>query len=165
VLDEIDEHGLCPLQVVDHDHLGLLGGTGFQEPPKGELRLGRGSADDGVGLDPDRDEQLDERPVRNPLAVRKATATSDQGTIRDVLDELTDEARLPNTGHSDDGEQLARSVTERLFERVVEAPPLTLSADHGRIETLSGVELERAYSEEVSMVADHFDVRRIADEP
>ena len=33
----------------------------------------------GVRLDADRDQDLDERPVRDPLAVREAPATQDVG--------------------------------------------------------------------------------------
>ena len=41
VLDEVDEHRLGPLQVVDHDDLRSLGGAGFEQPAKRELRLGQ----------------------------------------------------------------------------------------------------------------------------
>jgi hypothetical protein len=41
MLDEVDEDGLGPLQVVDHDHLGLLHSPGLEQAPERELRLGR----------------------------------------------------------------------------------------------------------------------------
>ena len=81
VLDEVDEDGLGPLQVVDDDDLRSLRGAGLEQPPEGELRLGRRRADHGVGLDADRDQDLDERPVGDPLAVREAAATEDVGRV------------------------------------------------------------------------------------
>ena len=54
----------------------------LEEPPKGELRLRRRRADDRLGLDADRDQDLDERPVRDPLAVREAPSAQDVGRRR-----------------------------------------------------------------------------------
>ena len=74
VLDEVDEDGLGPLQVVDDDDLRSLGGARLEQPAERELRLGRRAADDRVGLDADRDQDLDERPVRDPLAIARGSA-------------------------------------------------------------------------------------------
>ncbi len=41
MLDEVDEDGLGPLQIVDDDHLRSLGGAGLEQSAEGELRLGR----------------------------------------------------------------------------------------------------------------------------
>jgi hypothetical protein len=41
VLHEVDEDGLRPLQVVDHNDLWPLGGAGLEQPPESELGLGR----------------------------------------------------------------------------------------------------------------------------
>ncbi len=77
MLDEIDEDGLRPLQVVDDDDLRSLCGPCFEQPAERELRLGRRGADDRVGLDADRDQDLDEWPVGDPLAIGEAAAAQD----------------------------------------------------------------------------------------
>ena len=100
VLDEIDEHRLGPLQVVDHDDLRALGRPRLEQPAEGELRLGRRGADDRIRLDPDRDQDLDERPVRDPLAVAKAATAKDVGRVADAIEEVGDEARLPDAGRA-----------------------------------------------------------------
>ena len=53
---------------------------------------------------------------------------------RDVVDELTDEPRLPDARRSENREELAGPVADRLLERVVQSAPLTLAADHRRVE-------------------------------
>ena len=72
VLDEVDEDRLGPLQIVDNDDLRAVGCPRFEEPTEGELGLRRGGPDDRVGLDADRDQDLHQRPVGDPLAVREA---------------------------------------------------------------------------------------------
>jgi len=91
VLDEVDEHRLGPLQVVDHDDLWALRGMGFEQPTKRELCLGWRRADDRIRVAADRDEDLDERPVRDPLAVREAAAAKDIGRVPDAIEEVGDE--------------------------------------------------------------------------
>ena len=61
------------------DDLRPLRGAGLEQPAEGELRLGRRRADHRVGLDADRDQDLDERPVGDPLAVREAATAQDVG--------------------------------------------------------------------------------------
>ena len=96
VLHEIDEDRLRPLEIVDHDDLRAFGRARLEEPPEGELRLRRRRADDRVGLDADRDQDLDERPVRDALAVREAPPTKDVGRAAHALEEVRNEARLPD---------------------------------------------------------------------
>ena len=92
MLDEVDEDGLGPLQVVDHDDLRPIGCTGFEEAPKRELGLGRGRADDRVRLDADRDQRFYERPVGDALAVREAASTQDVSRVSHAFEEVGDEA-------------------------------------------------------------------------
>ena len=113
VLDEVDEDGLGPLQVVDDDDLRPLHSPGFEQPPERELRLGRRRADDGVRLDADRDQDLDERPVGDPLAVREAAAAEDVGRVADALEEVRDEARLADPGRAEQREEPARAGRRR----------------------------------------------------
>ena len=125
MLHEVDEDGLGPLQVVDDDHLRPLHGPGFEQPPERELRLGRRRADHGVGLDADRDQDLDERPVGDPLAVREAAAAQDVRRVADALEEVGDEARLADPRGAEEREEPARAVGDRVL--VVAPQPLALS--------------------------------------
>ena len=100
VLDEVDEDGLGPLQVVDDDHLRALDGPCLEEAAERELRLGRRRADHGVGLGTDGDEDLDEWPVRDPLAVRETAAAEDIGRVADALEEVGDEPGLADPGRA-----------------------------------------------------------------
>ena len=79
VLDEIDEDGLGPLEIVDHDDLRSLGGAALEQPAKGDARLLGHGGNDALGIDPERNEHLDERPVGDSLAVREAAAAKDVG--------------------------------------------------------------------------------------
>ena len=134
VLDEIDEHRLGPLQVVDHDDLRPFGRARLEQPPKGELRLRRRRADDRVGLDADRDQDLDERPVGDALAVREAPPAEDVGGVAHALEEVRDEARLPDPGGPEQREEPARAVGHGIL--VVAPQPLALAfaADERRLE-------------------------------
>ena len=66
-------------------------------------------ADHGVGLDPDRDQDLDERPVRDPLAVREAAAAQDVCRVADALEEVGDEARLSDSRGAEQRDEPARA--------------------------------------------------------
>ena len=79
MLDEIDEDGLGPLEIVDHDDLRSLGGAALEQPAKGDARLLGHGGNDALGIDPERNEHLDERPVGDSLAVREAAAAKDVG--------------------------------------------------------------------------------------
>ena len=125
MLDEVDEDGLGPLQVVDDDHLGPLHSPGLEQAPEGELRLGRRRPDDGVGLDADRDQDLDERPVGDPFAVGEAAAAEDVRRVAYPLEEVGDEPRLADPGRAEEREEPARAVRDRVL--VVAPEPLALS--------------------------------------
>ncbi len=64
--------GCRPLQVVDDDDLRSLDRARLEQLAKRHPRLGGGRADDVLRLDPERHQHLDERPVRDLLAVREA---------------------------------------------------------------------------------------------
>jgi hypothetical protein len=59
-------------------------------------------------------QQLQHRPVADPLAVGEAAAAHD-GRI-EISQELVHEPRLAHPGRSQDGEQLAGAVCDRLLE-------------------------------------------------
>ncbi len=125
MLDEVDEDGLGPLQVVDDDHLRPLHSPGLEQAPEGELRLGRRRPDDGVGLDADRDQDLDERPVGDPFAVGEAAAAEDVRRVAYPLEEVRDEPRLADPGRAEQREEPTRAVRDRVL--VVAPEPLALS--------------------------------------
>ena len=134
VLDEVDEDGLGPLQVVDDDDLGPLRRPGLEQPPEGELRLGRRRPDDGVGLDADRDQDLDERPVGDPLAVGEAAAAEDVRRVAYPLEEVRDEARLADPGRAEEREEPARAVRDSVLVVAPEPLPLSLASDERCLE-------------------------------
>ena len=134
MLDEVDEHRLGPLEIIDHDDLGTFSRPRLEEPPEGELRLRRRRADDRLGIDPDRDQDLDERPVRDPLAVREAPSAQDVGIVADALQEVRNEPRLPDAGWPEEREETARAVGNGILVVAPETLALPLSADERRLQ-------------------------------
>ena len=92
MLDEVDELGLGPLQVVDHGDLRSVGRTRLQQLAERDPRLCRSRGDHAVRLDPERHEHLDERPVGDALAVREAASAEHVRVVCDPFEEVRDEA-------------------------------------------------------------------------
>ena len=134
VLDEVDEHRLGPLQVVDDDDLRTLGRARLEQAAEGELRLRRRRADHRLGLDADRDQDLDERPVRDALPVGEAAPAQDVGRVADALEEVGDEARLADAGRPEEREEPARAVGDRVLVVAPEPLALALAPDERRLE-------------------------------
>ena len=88
VLDQVEEDGLGPLEVVEHEDLRPLRRARLDQPAKRELRVGGRAADHLAGVDADRDQDLDERPVGDVLAVVEAAAAQDVGGLADGGQEL-----------------------------------------------------------------------------
>ncbi len=63
------------------DDLRALGRTGLEQLAERDPRLLRRRSDDALGLDAERREHLDERPVRDALAVGEAAAAEDVGRV------------------------------------------------------------------------------------
>jgi hypothetical protein len=80
------------MDVVEYDDLRPVGGTLLEEATKRELRLGGRAAQHRVRLDADREQQLDERPVRDALAVVEAAAVEDVRLLASVLEEVGNES-------------------------------------------------------------------------
>ena len=72
VLDQVQKEVFRPLDVVEEHELRPLGGTPLQELAEGELRLGGRRPDHRLRLDADRNQDLDQRPVRDVLPVVEA---------------------------------------------------------------------------------------------
>ncbi len=134
VLDEVDELGLSPLQVVDDGDLGPVGRTSLEQLSESDPGLSGSRGDDTLGLDAKGYEHLDERPIRDALAVRKATSPKHVGLAAYPLEEVGDEARLSHPGRAEEREQLARTVGDGILERAPHALPLTLAPDERRPE-------------------------------
>ena len=96
VLDEIDEHGFRPLQIVDDADLRPVDGTRLPDLPEGDPRLLGSRGDDALGLDADRGQDLDERPVCNALPVGKAATAQHVGGVAGTVEEVCDEPRFPD---------------------------------------------------------------------
>ncbi len=92
VLDKVDEHRLGPLQVVDDHDLRPIRSPRLEQPAKGDARLFRSRRDDALGLDADRCQHLDERPVGDAFAVREAAAAEDVSRVADPFEEVCDES-------------------------------------------------------------------------
>ena len=88
VLDQVEEDRLRPLDVVEEDELRPLRGASLQQPAECELRLGGRRADHVSGLDADRDQDLDQWPVRDVLAVVEAATRSTSAGLPDAVEEL-----------------------------------------------------------------------------
>ena len=135
VLDQVEEGGLGPLEVVDHDDLGAFGGTCLEQPPERDPRLLGRRRDDGFGRHSGGAEQLDERPVRDPLAVVEAPPAEDVARAADPREEVGDEAGLADTRGPEQGEEPARALGDRVLEVAPETFALALAADQRRVES------------------------------
>ena len=80
-----------------------------------------------------RDEDLDERPVGDPLAVREAAAAQDVCAVSDAFEEVRDEARLADAGRAEEREQAACAVGDGVLVVAPEALALALAADERRL--------------------------------
>ncbi len=153
VLDEVEEGRLRPLDVVQDEHDGPVPGEGLEEPPHGPVELvapraGLGAADgfddapaDGVRVrlgaerlvEVDAAHDLDERPVRDPAAVREAGALEHERLVTERAHELGREPRLADARLADDRDRAARPL--RLGPAQLEPEPGELrgAADERRV--------------------------------
>ena len=140
VLDEVEEELLCPLDVVEHDDLGPLGGSRFQQLPKRELRLHGRAADHCLGLRTRGEQDLHQRPVGDVVAVGQAARAQHVGGVTHVRNELGHETRLSDAGGPEQREQMACALRDGVLEVAGEARQLSLAPDERRIEpTRDGV--------------------------
>jgi hypothetical protein len=123
VLDEVEKRRLSPLDVVPDDHERLFRCSLLQQRSRrhGRVRRRR-ERQDRLRVGPELQEHLDERPVRDPLAVVEAPAADDQRARFDLARELGDEARLPDARCAEQGEEVGRPLRDRVLE-VVAKPP------------------------------------------
>ena len=108
---------------------------------------------------------LEHRPIRDALSIRKTTPPRHQGAVGDILDELRYKAGLPHAGCAEEGEELARAITDRLLERIEQSPPLAFSPDHRRVEPARGDEFDGVDLEKPSVFANCLGTNCGAHEP
>ena len=147
VLDQVEEGFFRPVQVVPHDDeralaRGLLEQTSHRERDlflRGDALVPEHDAERPCDarielalLRPQLLHRLDERPVRDALAVGEAPAAH-HGRV-DPAQELRDEARLADAGDAEQREELAREVRRGDVERLAQEALLALASDEGRVE-------------------------------
>ena len=153
VLDEVEEGGLCPLDVVEHDDEGTLLRERLEQPAHGPVELVGArawlGAADGLEDAPVRDlpvglaaehavevdvaHDLDEGPVGDPVPVRE-TAALEHLRFSGGRDQLGREPGLADAGLADDRDDPARTVCDRALELGRERVQLRGPADERRVE-------------------------------
>jgi hypothetical protein len=139
-LDKVEERLVAPLDVVEDDDERCLLLQQLAERPGDLLRT-----DDTVGLAKQRADRvrgagvlgppsellddLDDRPVGDAVAVRRAPAAHNSRV--DLAQSLRDEARLADARVADDGHELAPLLTRRALPRLADRRHLALSPDEG----------------------------------
>ena len=109
---------------------------------------------------------LEHGPVRDAFAVGQTAAARDEGRLAESPATNSCTRRdFPTPGRAEDREQLARAVAGRLLERVVQAPPLPLAADHRRVEAALAADGARPHPQETNLLAVRLGFDRVADEP
>ena len=107
VLDEVDETGSA------HCKSSITTTWGRSDRPPSRSRRKASCVSGGdvpmteLRLDADRDQDLDERPVGDALAVGEAAAAQDVRRVADALEEVGDEARLPDARRAEEREEAA----------------------------------------------------------
>ena len=78
-------------------------------------------------------QDLDHRPVGDPLAVRQAPPADDGGVL-DGAEELGCQPRLADAGRAENREELARAVVDGLRKRLLQPAQLAVAPDERRVE-------------------------------
>ena len=144
VVDEVKKCRLGPVDVVEDadDRRRLL--EQLAERPRDLVRRRRliglaeqrrnGGRRARVGGTPaELQHDFDERPVRDPFAVREA-APSDDSDVVERRDELGGEPRLADSRGTKNGEEMACGLRTHAFPCVVESAPLALTTDDRNVE-------------------------------
>ena len=161
VLHELEEGRLCPVHVLEHQDERPVRGERLEHAPgrtEGLLARrctlaradGAGDArsdgrafgiareelrDPGLDVGAERLEQdLAQRPERDPLAVREAPAGDDRGGVAEGGRELEGELRLADARNAEHRKELRRVGVDGAGERVGEEAELRRAADERRAE-------------------------------
>ena len=116
-------------------------------------------------LDPDREQDLDERPVGDVLAVVEAAAAQDVGGLARDGEELLRQPRLPDPRRAEQREHVADPLRDDVLERRAKALLLADAADERRVEMpregfggrIDGDEAERGHWLALSLQRERLD--------
>ena len=151
LLEELEEGGLAPLDVVDDTDERLCAGGRLEQPANRERDLfGRVDAVAGVEQAPQRRDHLqvelelrepglqlshdlDNRQVGDPVAVRNAAAANHSRPV-ERRQELVGEPGLADARGAEDRDQLAAAVAPGALEAVEEPAELLPATDHRHVE-------------------------------
>ena len=154
VLDQIEKRRLRPLDVVENEQHGPLTRKRLEQPPEGPVELVAArvwlGATDGleepavhglaVGL-PDEDrievepaDDLDERPVGDPVPVGQAAALEDVSVLAQRRDQFGSKARLADARVAEDGDDAAGPLQHDLVDGRAKARELDDTADQRRVD-------------------------------
>jgi hypothetical protein len=159
-LDEVEEGGLRPLKVVEDEQQGEIEGERLEQlADRPERLVARGlgvGAPDSRG-DPRRNDlrvrvvgkqrgdrfgrrgprgllhDLGERPERDALPVGEAATGQDRGPARNQGAELGGQARLADSGGTEEREERRRPLSGDTVEGLLEQAQLVCPADHRRL--------------------------------
>ena len=165
VLDQVEEDGLGPLDVVEDEDLRPRRRPRLDQLAKGELRVRGRAADHLAGLDADREQDLDERPVGDVLAVVEAAAAQHVGGLAGDGEELLGQPRLADPGRPEQREHVAHALRDDVLEGRQEPLLLAHTADERRIEVaregigrrIDGDEAERGHRLALPLQLERFD--------
>ena len=114
MIEQVEQHRLGPVQVVEHGDERPLGRDGLELPanlPEQVLRRGRPALGDPLERRrrdvTELHQHLDERPEGDPFAVVEAAAAHHRRLPLDVGEELGREARLADTRGAEEREEVA----------------------------------------------------------
>src|SRR5690348_5450831 len=119
MIEEVEQHRLGPLKVIDMQHQGALGGERLEQPPylpeellRDRRAAARETLDDGVRQLARRPQRVDQRPERDALAVWQAAAAQHGRLSSDRCQQLGDEARLADTRRAEQREQMTARLPD-----------------------------------------------------
>jgi hypothetical protein len=145
VVDEVEQRRLGPVDVLEHrDERAPSRQRLEQSPerPRGLVRPARGAEDQARGLLVDEvaqlpavapAEHLRERPVRDPLSVRRAAADEHGRPLLQPGAELADEPRLSDARRAEHSHQPAGGRVRRVGEGRLERGELRRAPDEARV--------------------------------
>ena len=135
MLDEVEEGRLGPLQVVEVDNERLDRRLLLQDLAEGELSLGRRATDGVLGIAAELEQYLDNRPVRDAIAVMQTTAAQHARAFSDRVHESANEPRLAHSRGAEQREHVARAIVHGLLEVPEQPLELALAPNHRPVET------------------------------
>ncbi len=136
VLDQVEQRGLSPVDVLPEDDQRPVRRVRLEQLARGVGDLVDGAFQEALEIRVSEPaENLDERPVGDPLAVGKAAADDDARV--GGADELLRQSCLADARRAEQREEVARALRRRDRVRLAEQAQLTLSPDERQVEAPS----------------------------